>query len=64
MGRTRYTQPAHVAQGVVASAYLNLIQDGARSWEERHPGFLRDFHASTVLPEADRVVGLSRVDIP
>jgi hypothetical protein len=64
VGRPSYTDPSDVARGVVARAYLDLIQDGARSWDERHPGFLRDFHAGTVLPDADRVVALARFDHP
>jgi hypothetical protein len=64
VGRTRYTAPSDVERGVVARAYLDLMEDGARSWDERHPGFLRDFHASTVVPDAGRVIGLTRIDHP
>jgi hypothetical protein len=48
--------------GVVAASYLRLLTEGAMFWEQRNPGFLDEFHASTQMP-TDAVVALRRVDI-
>ena len=62
MGAEPFTAPEDVRAGVVAASYLELLMDGALFWEQRHPGFLDEFHSSTQMP-ADAVVRLRRVDI-
>ncbi|MEZ5118373.1 MAG: gamma-glutamylcyclotransferase family protein [Candidatus Nanopelagicales bacterium] len=61
VGAESFTAPRDVRAGVVAASYLNLLVDGAQFWEQRHPGFLDEFHASTRMP-AD-AVALRRVDL-
>lgn len=61
VGAESFTAPRDVQSGVVAASYLNLLVDGALFWEQRHPGFLDEFHASTRMP-AD-AVALRRVDL-
>jgi len=62
VGADPFTATEDVRAGVVAASYLNLLVDGAHFWEQRHPGFLDEFHASTQIP-TDTVVALRRVDI-
>jgi dephospho-CoA kinase len=61
VGAESFTAPRDVRAGVVAASYLNLLVDGAQFWEQLHPGFLDEFHASTQMP-AD-AVALRRVDL-
>lgn len=62
-GMPAFTTAEDVGAGVVAQNYVDLIQAGARHWDERHPGFLNDFHESTQMPSADAIVPLRRVDL-
>ena len=59
VGADPFTATEDVRARVVAASYLNLLVDGAHFWEQRHPGFLDEFHASTQIP-TDTVVALRR----
>lgn len=63
VGLPRFTKPAALSEGVVPAAYLAAVTRGAQHWEQRYPGFLEEFRASTVLPAAERVTELERVDL-
>ena len=62
-GRSEFTEPSRVQDGVVPREYLTMILDGVEDWERSCPGFGRDFDASTRAPAPSRVASLHRVDI-
>ncbi|MEE6274547.1 hypothetical protein V2J56_14450 [Georgenia sp. MJ206] len=62
VGKPRFTREDDVARGVVPEAYLSLVLDGVRYWDDRCPGFGADFQRSTDLPAASDVVPLRRMD--
>lgn len=62
VGAPEFTAPERVDAGVAAKNYVDLMHAGARFWDERHPGFLNDFHMSTRMPSAAPIVPLRRVD--
>jgi len=63
VGKPRYRATAREA-GVVPAAYLDTALAGARHWDGVAPGFLDDFHRTTVMPASADVVALTRIDRP
>lgn len=63
LGSARYTRAEDVTRGLVSRAYLETIEAGVAYWEQRAPGFARDYRNSTTHPPAGAVVTLRRVDL-
>lgn len=63
IGKPRYrTVPGDA--GVVPADYLGTALAGAHHWNNVVPGFLEDFHHSTILPAPAEIVPLTRIDHP
>jgi cation transport regulator ChaC len=62
VGRDRFTGPVG-PDARLPEAYLRAVEDGAMYWEQRCPGFLADFVASTRAPRPSRVAALERIDL-
>ena len=50
LGKAAYTSAADVARGVLSGEYMARIAAGVHHWNQRFPGFEREYHASTRLP--------------
>ncbi|MBB6390081.1 hypothetical protein [Microbacterium thalassium] len=61
VGSARY-RAAPEDPGVVPRSYLDTALTGARHWDAVAPGFLADFHRTTLMPDPGQVVALTRID--
>ncbi len=58
----KFTRAQDIKRGVISREYKDTIEAGVRHWEQRVPGFLRDYQRSTVQDPGVEVHDLTRVD--